>query len=70
MPSSRGSSPGIESVSLMSPAFAGRFFTAIATCEAPLLLISNSKLYGRIQNEGVLYDYSLVIASAVNIVDA
>ena len=70
MPSSRGSSPGTESVSLRSPAFAGGFFTDIATWEAPLLLMSNSKLYGRTQYEGVLYDYPLVIASAGNIVDA
>ena len=70
MASSRGSSPGTESVSLLAPAFAGGFFIAIATWEAPLLLISNSKLYGRTQYEGVLYDYPLVIATAVNIVDA
>ena len=30
--------PGIESASLASPAFAGRFFTTSATCEAPLVV--------------------------------
>ena len=35
MPSSRASSYGIEPVSLMSPAWASRFFTIGATGEAP-----------------------------------
>ena len=30
--------PGIESASLASPAFAGRFFTTSATWEAPLVV--------------------------------